>query len=99
MEPAAMLVRPLEIERGRPFEFGPRFQDKRVGRARIEPYFDDVGDLLPFGGGVGVAEALGIVGTNSTASTSSRASITRQPDFDGVFSEVHFPRFVAHHVE
>ena len=56
MEPAAMLVGAFEIERGRPFELGPLFQNKSVGRARIEPNLDDVGDLVPLGRIVGVAE-------------------------------------------
>src|SRR3954453_15170239 len=39
--------------------------------------------------------ALGIVGTNSTPSTSSRASIIAQPDFDIVVGTMIFLRFVC----
>src|SRR5260221_8887522 len=56
MEPAAMLVGPLEIERGRPFEVGTLLEHETVRRAGIEPDIDDVGDALVIGGLVGVAE-------------------------------------------
>ena len=49
MKPAAMLVGAFEIERGRPAQLRPLFQHEGVGRARIEPHLDDVGDLLPLG--------------------------------------------------
>ena len=48
MEPAAMLVGAFEIDVGRPFQVGAVLQREGVGRARIEPDVENVGDLLPF---------------------------------------------------
>ena len=56
IEPAAMLVGAFEIERGRPFQLGPLFQHESVRRAGIEPHLDDVGDLVPLGGIILIAE-------------------------------------------
>ena len=48
LEPAAMLVAAFEIEVGRPLQIGPAaaFEHEGVGRARIEPHVEDVGDPL-----------------------------------------------------
>ncbi|MBV9538581.1 MAG: isoleucine--tRNA ligase, partial [Acidisphaera sp.] len=51
LEPAAMLVRPLQVEGGRPGQ-AARLQHEGVGRAALEPHIDDVGDLFV---GVGIA--------------------------------------------
>ena len=58
MEPAAMLVGALEIERGRPLQLGPPLQHGGVGAAALEPDVEDVVDLLVVVGGVGVAQEL-----------------------------------------
>ena len=50
VEPAAMLVRSFEIERGGPDEVVPRLQREAVARAGIEPDVQDIGDLLVIGG-------------------------------------------------
>ena len=47
LEPAAMLVRAFEIERGRPGEVGADLEHEGVGRAGVEPNIEDVVDLLP----------------------------------------------------
>ena len=57
-----MLVRAFEVEIGGPSELRPLLEHKGVSRARIEPYLDDVGDLLPLGGIVGIAEELRRIG-------------------------------------
>src|ERR1700737_2796352 len=61
-KPCAMLGRAFEIEIGGPSELRPLLQHKGVGRARIEPYLDDIGDFLPFGGGIGIAAEIHCVG-------------------------------------
>ena len=64
LEPAAVLVGAFEIEARRPDAVGPVAQREGVGGAGIEPDVEDVGDLLPFGRVVVVAEEarLGAVG-------------------------------------
>ena len=62
LKPSAVLVRAFEIKIGRPAKLGALLEHKSVGRARIEPHLDDVGDLFPFGGVIGVAEKLRRVG-------------------------------------
>ena len=57
-----MLVRAFKVEIGGPFELRPLLEHKGVSRARIEPHLDDVGDFLPLGGVVGIAEKLCRVG-------------------------------------
>src|SRR5215469_15498646 len=57
-----MLVRAFEIEIGGPSELRPLFEHKGVGRARIEPYLDDIRDLLPLAGVVSVAKKFGRIG-------------------------------------
>ena len=60
MEPAAMLVRALEIEVGRPLQVGIAFEREDVRAARVEPDIEDVAHLLEVFGLVRVAEeALG----------------------------------------
>ena len=58
VEPAAMLVGALEVERGRPLQLGPPLQHGGVGAAALEPDVQDVVDLLVVVGGVGVAQEL-----------------------------------------
>ena len=62
LKPAAVLVRAFQIKIGRPSQFGALFQNKGVGRARIEPHLDDIGDLLPIGRIIGVAEEFRRIG-------------------------------------
>ena len=46
LEPAARLVRPLQIQVGRPAAVAPVLQRKGVGRAGVEPDVQDILDLL-----------------------------------------------------
>ena len=62
LEPAAVLVRAFQIKIGRPSQLRALLEHKGVGRARIEPHLDDVGDLLPFGGVIGIAEEFRRIG-------------------------------------
>src|SRR5215472_10809591 len=64
-----MLVRALEIKIGRPAELRPLLEHKGVCRARIEPHLDDIGDLFPFGGVIGVAKELRRFGTEPDVGT------------------------------
>src|SRR5438105_15468293 len=50
LKPAAMLVRPFEVEIGWPSQLRPLLEHEGVSRARIEPYLDDVRDLFPLRG-------------------------------------------------
>ena len=47
VEPAAVLVRALQIEVGRPFQVRPPLQAEGVGGTRIEPHVEDVGYHVP----------------------------------------------------
>src|SRR5215467_9326318 len=42
LKPAAVLVRALEVELGRPVQLGPRLEDRRVAAAGVEPHVEDV---------------------------------------------------------
>ena len=46
VEPAPVLVRAFEVERGRPHQLRPLLQDEAVGGAALEPDIEDVGDLV-----------------------------------------------------
>src|SRR5690554_967785 len=47
VEPAAMLVGPFEIDVSRPLQVRTVFQSEGVGRSRVEPDVENVGDHLP----------------------------------------------------
>ena len=46
MEPAAMLVRPFQVEGRRPFQIGALFEDEGVGGPRFEPHVKDIHHLF-----------------------------------------------------
>ena len=62
MEPAAVLVGALKVERSRPAQVGARLEDEAVGGAGLEPDVEDVRHLLEAGRVVLGGEEAGRVG-------------------------------------